>query len=107
MLAYVSAVLVAPGFGERGIDGKLTAVTYARENGIPFLGICLGMQCAVIEFARNCAGIKEADSTEFKPETTHPVIDYMEEQKGISRSEERRVGKGCGPRLRGNYKEQQ
>jgi len=84
MLGDVSAVLVAPGFGERGIDGKLTAVTYARENGIPFLGICLGMQCAVIEFARNCAGIKEADSTEFKPETTHPVIDYMEEQKGIS-----------------------
>ena len=80
----VSAVLVAPGFGERGIDGKLTAVTYARENGIPFLGICLGMQCAVIEFARNCAGIKEADSTEFKPESTHPVIDYMEEQKEIS-----------------------
>src|SRR5690625_5612695 len=54
MLGDVSAVLVAPGFGERGIDGKLTAVTYARENGIPFLGICLGMQCAVIEFARNC-----------------------------------------------------
>lgn len=84
MLGDVSAVLVAPGFGERGIDGKLTAVTYARENSIPFLGICLGMQCAVIEFARNCAGIKEADSTEFKPETTHPVIDYMEEQKEIS-----------------------
>src|SRR5690625_58502 len=84
MLGDVSAVLVAPGFGERGIDGKLTAVTYARENGIPFLGICLGMQCAVIEFARNCAGIKEADSTEFKPESTHPVIDYMEEQKEIS-----------------------
>src|SRR5690625_7629712 len=75
---------MAPGFGERGIDGKLIAVTYARENGIPFLGICLGMQCAVIEFARNCAGIKEADSTEFKPESTHPVIDYMEEQKEIS-----------------------
>ena len=84
MLGDVSAILVAPGFGERGIDGKLTAVTYARENLIPFLGICLGMQCAVVEFARNCAGLTEANSTEFNPDAAHPVIDYMEDQKGVT-----------------------
>lgn len=84
MLGDVSAILVAPGFGERGIDGKLTAITYARENLVPFLGICLGMQCAVVEFARNCAGLKEANSTEFNPGVSEPVIDYMEEQKNVS-----------------------
>lgn len=84
MLGDVSAILVAPGFGERGIEGKLTAVTYARENLVPFLGICLGMQCAVVEFARNCAGLTEANSTEFNPDTAQPVIDYMEEQKSVS-----------------------
>ena len=83
-LAGANGVLVAPGFGDRGIEGKIEAVRYARENDIPFFGICLGMQCAVIEFARNVCGWKEANSTEFAPETEHPVIDLMEEQKKIS-----------------------
>jgi CTP synthase len=82
-LGDVAGVLVAPGFGDRGIDGKLAAVRYAREQNIPFLGICLGMQCAVIEFARNVCGWPSAHSTEFDAETTHPVIDIMEEQKRI------------------------
>lgn len=80
----VSGILVAPGFGERGIPGKITAVQYARENDVPFLGICLGMQCAVIEFARNVCGWTTANSTEFEPETPYPVIDLMEEQREIS-----------------------
>ena len=83
-LGDVSGILVAPGFGERGIDGKIEAVRFARENDIPFLGICLGMQCAVIEFARNVCNWEGANSTEFDPETAHPVIDLMEEQKRIS-----------------------
>ena len=65
-LEGMSGILVAPGFGHRGIEGKITAVRYARENGIPFLGICLGMQCAVIEFARNVLGYEDADSTEMR-----------------------------------------
>ena len=81
-LSQMSGILVAPGFGNRGIEGKITAVRYARENGIPFLGICLGMQCAVIEFARNVLGFEDADSAEMR-KTSHPVIDLMEEQKGI------------------------
>ncbi len=80
----VSGILVAPGFGGRGIDGKLEAVRFARENDIPFLGICLGMQCAVIEFARNVCGWEEAHSTEFDPDSPRPVIDLMEEQKRIA-----------------------
>ena len=83
MVKGCAGILVAPGFGDRGIDGKLAAVRYARENDIPFLGICLGMQCAVIEFARNVCGWEDAHSTEFDRETTHPVIDIMEEQKRI------------------------
>ena len=83
-LADVAGVLVAPGFGERGIEGKIGAVRYARENDIPFLGICLGMQCAVVEFARNVCGWHEAHSTEFNASTSHPVIDIMEDQKRIS-----------------------
>jgi CTP synthase len=83
MLAGVDGVLVAYGFGDRGIEGKIDAVRYARENKIPFLGICLGMQTAVIEFARNILGLKEAHSTEFDPNTPHPVIDLMPEQKDI------------------------
>lgn len=82
-LADVAAVLVAPGFGDRGIDGKLHAVRYAREHDLPFLGICLGMQCAVIEFARNVCGWEDAHSSEFSKDTAHPVIDIMEEQKKI------------------------
>ncbi len=84
ILGHLNGILVAPGFGERGIDGKIIAIKYARENKIPFLGICLGMQCAVIEFARNVLGLKNAHSTEFDPKTTDPVIDIMEDQKKIS-----------------------
>ncbi len=83
-LGQMSAVLVAPGFGNRGIDGKLAAVRYARENDVPFFGICLGMQCAVIEFARNVLGWSDANSSEMEQATTHPVIDLMEEQKGVT-----------------------
>ena len=80
----LDGVLVAPGFGERGIEGKINAVKYARENKIPFLGICLGMQCAVIEFGRNVLGLDGAHSFEMNPETAYPVIDLMESQKDVS-----------------------
>jgi CTP synthase len=83
-LAGLDGLLVAPGFGHRGIEGKITAVRYARENGLPFFGICLGMQMAVIEFARNVLGIGEAHSTEMNPQSSEPVIDMMEEQKKIT-----------------------
>lgn len=82
-LKDVSGVLVAPGFGGRGIEGKLAAIKYTRENNIPFFGICLGMQCAVIEFARNICGWKTANSTEFDEDTEYPIIDLMPEQKEI------------------------
>ena len=82
--AGLDGILVAPGFGERGVEGKITAIRFARENNIPFLGICLGMQCAVIEFGRNILGYKGAHSTEFDASTPYPVIDMMEEQKKIS-----------------------
>ncbi len=82
--AGLDGILVAPGFGVRGIEGKILAIQYARTQGIPFLGICLGMQCAVIEFARNVLGLEKANSTEFNNKTPHPVIDMMEEQKKIS-----------------------
>ena len=82
-LQGLNAILVAPGFGERGIEGKITAINFARTHGIPFFGICLGMQCAVIEFARNVLGLKGAHSTEFNKNTPYPVIDMMEEQKKI------------------------
>ena len=83
-LGHLDAILVAPGFGGRGIDGKITAITYAREHNVPFLGICLGMQCAVVEFARNVLHWTDAHSVEMNPQTTYPVIDMMEEQKKIS-----------------------
>jgi len=83
-LSHLDGVLVAPGFGERGIEGKITAIKYVRENNIPFLGICLGMQMAVIEFCRNVMGLADANSTEMDPETTNPVIDIMEDQKNIT-----------------------
>ena len=83
-LGKMSGILVAPGFGNRGIEGKIAAVKYAREHGVPFMGICLGMQCAVIEFARNVLKMKDANSTEMEPSTKHPVIDLMEEQKGVT-----------------------
>ncbi|MFX0557625.1 CTP synthase [Maribacter sp. CXY002] len=83
-LKGLDGILVAPGFGERGIEGKIKAVNYARENNIPFLGICLGMQMAVIEYSRNVLGIKDACSTEMDANTTSPVINLMEEQKNIT-----------------------
>jgi CTP synthase len=83
-LKNLNGILVAPGFGERGIEGKIEAVKYARENNIPFLGICLGMQMAVIEFSRNVLGIKDANSSEMNNDTKNPVIDLMEEQKSVT-----------------------
>ena len=80
-LEGMDGVLVAPGFGERGLEGKIHAIHYTREKGIPFLGICLGMQMCVVEYARNVLGWADASSTELNPNTTHPVIDLMEEQK--------------------------
>lgn len=77
-------ILVPGGFGERGVEGKIKIIKYARENKIPFFGICLGMQCAVIEFARNVIGLKKANSSEFDLNTPHPVIDYIPEQKKIT-----------------------
>ena len=83
LLKDADALLVPGGFGVRGVLGKIRAVEYARTHDLPFLGICLGMQCAVIEYARNVLGWKDADSSEFSAETTHPVIDLMESQRGI------------------------
>lgn len=83
LLGDVDGILVPGGFGYRGLEGKIEAVRYARENRIPFLGICLGMQCVVIESARNIAGLQEADSLEFDPDTPHPVISLMDEQKNV------------------------
>ena len=79
----VDGILILPGFGSRGSEGKILSSKYARENNIPFLGICLGMQCAIIDFARHVCGLKGANSTEFKKRTKHPVIDLMESQKAI------------------------
>lgn len=84
-LAGLKGVLVAPGFGHRGIEGKIAAIRFARENNVPFFGICLGMQCAVIEFARNVLGLGGAHSTEMDPNTPYPVIDLLEAQKKITR----------------------
>ncbi len=81
VLGSMDGILVAPGFGSRGLEGKIVAVQYAREHQVPFFGICLGMQMAVVEFARNVLGFQDANSTEVDPLTTHPVIDLMEEQK--------------------------
>ncbi|MFV0571459.1 MAG: CTP synthase [Xanthomarina gelatinilytica] len=83
-LSHLDGVLVAPGFGERGIEGKIDAVKFVRENNIPFLGICLGMQMAVIEFARNVLNLKDANSTEMDSKTPHPVIALMDEQKNVT-----------------------
>jgi CTP synthase len=83
-LEGLKGIIVAPGFGHRGIEGKIIATRYVRENNIPFFGICLGMQIAVIEFARNILGFANADSTEMNDKTEYPVIDLMEEQKGIT-----------------------
>ena len=83
LLHDVSGILVPGGFGDRGIDGKITAIRYAREHGIPFLGLCLGMQLAIVEFARHVCGFNDAHSIELDPQTTHPVIHLMPEQDGI------------------------
>lgn len=83
-LADLKGILVAPGFGHRGLEGKILAVKYAREKNVPFLGICLGMQVSVIEFARNVLKLEDADSLEMNPQTPHPVINLMEEQKNIT-----------------------
>ena len=83
-LSEADGILVPGGFGIRGIEGKIRAVTYARENNIPFLGICLGMQCAVVEFARNILGFADANSSEFDPDSLHPVIDLLPGQQDIS-----------------------
>src|SRR5205085_3956071 len=81
----LDGLLVAPGFGHRGIEGKIMAVKYAREKGLPFFGICLGMQMAVIEFGRNVLGLADAHSTEMDPHTGNAVINIMEEQKKITK----------------------
>jgi len=96
MLSGFNGILVAPGFGSRGIEGKILTAKYARENNIPFFGICLGMQCAVIEYARNVLNLDGAHSTEINHKTKYPVIDLMEEQKSI-------IDKGGTMRL-GGYK---
>jgi len=85
LLGNLNGILVAPGFGERGVEGKIAAIKYARENGVPFLGICLGMQCAVIEYGRNVLGLEDAHTTEVDPQTKSPVIDIMEGQKKVTR----------------------
>ncbi|MFA5563766.1 MAG: CTP synthase, partial [Candidatus Caldatribacteriota bacterium] len=95
LLRGVNGILIPGGFGIRGIEGKIQAVKYARTNNIPFMGICLGMQCALIEIARNKIGLHEANSTEFNTETPYPILDLMEKQKKIN-------DKGGTMRL-GNY----
>ena len=85
LLSSLDGVLVAPGFGERGIEGKIISIEYARVNDIPFLGICLGMQMAVIEYARNVIGLKNANSTEMDIHTKHPVISLMEDQVNVEK----------------------
>ncbi len=83
-LSGMQGIIVAPGFGQRGLDGKIIAIKHARENGVPFFGICLGMQCCVIEFARNVLNLEGANSTEMNSNTAFPVIDIMEEQKAVT-----------------------
>ncbi len=83
-ISPLSGLIVAPGFGDRGIEGKIAAIEYVRKNNIPFFGICLGMQCAMIEFARNVIGLSKAHSTEMDPDTPDPVIDIMNEQKKVA-----------------------
>ncbi len=84
ILGYYSGIVVPGGFGNRGVEGKIATIKYARENNVPFLGICLGMQMTVVEFARNVLGIKDANSAEFDPECNNPVIHIMDEQKNIT-----------------------
>ena len=95
VIGHVDGILIPGGFGDRGTEGKILTARYARENGIPFFGICLGMQIATIEFARNVCGLENANSTEFAPGTPHPVICLQEEQRGIT-------NKGASMRLGAN-----
>ena len=90
-LQGMDAILVPGGFGNRGIGGKINAVKYARENGVPYLGICLGMQVAVIEIARNLAGLSDADSTEFNKDTNYPVIALITEWQDAKGTKEKRT----------------
>ncbi len=83
VLGGVQGILVPGGFGDRGIDGKICAIQYARENNIPFLGLCLGMQLSIVEYARHCCGLNDAHSIELDPSTTHPVIALMPDQNGV------------------------
>ena len=83
LLGDVSGILVPGGFGSRGIEGKIQAIKYARENNIPFLGLCLGMQLAIVEFARDVVGYGDAHSVELDPQTAHPVIHLMPDQNGV------------------------
>jgi CTP synthase len=85
MLEEADGILIPGGFGTRGVEGKIMAIKYARENKVPFLGVCLGFQLANVEFARNVMGMHDANSTEFDPHTTHPVIDFLPEQKNLTR----------------------
>ena len=91
-LATADGILVLPGFGDRGTEGKLEAARYARESGTPYLGLCLGMQIAVVEFARHPVGLTKANSTEFDPESPHPVIDIMPDQIGVEKGGTMRLG---------------
>ena len=84
VLDDVDGILIPGGFGVRGVEGKIDAVRYARERKVPFLGICLGLQCAIVEFARNVCGLDGANSSEFDPATVHPVIDLLPEQKDVT-----------------------
>src|SRR5919199_1539942 len=92
-LATADGVLVLPGFGDRGTEGKIEAARYARESGTPYLGLCLGMQIAVVEFARHVVGLDKANSTEFDPETPHPVIGIMPDQVGVEMGGTMRLGR--------------
>jgi CTP synthase len=92
LLSGAHALVVPGGFGSRGIEGKIEAIRWARERGVPFLGLCLGMQCATIEVARHLAGLEGAHSTEFDPDTPHPVIDLMPDQKGLEKGGTMRLG---------------
>ena len=84
ILGAADGILVPGGFGVRGVEGKVDAIRYAREHEVPYLGLCLGLQCAVIEFARTVCGLEDANSTEFEPGTPHPVIDLLPEQEGVT-----------------------
>ena len=92
LLEGAHGVLVPGGFGERGLEGKISAIRWARENGVPFFGICLGMQCAVIEYARNALGLEGAHTLEHSPHSPHPVISLMEDQDGVELGGTMRLG---------------